>query len=100
MAKLIELDVKEQAASHSQDQCSVQENQPGLANVCVVEEHETSSDNTGGQAVSGLPHDQVGDGDGQGTEKRWQGSKGQVRHLVCDIRVANVLEVEVSIVSN
>lgn len=66
----------------------------------IVEEDETGSNNAGRQAVSRFPHDHVGDGDGQGTEERWQGSEGQVWHLVRNVGIANVLKVKVPIVSN
>lgn len=66
----------------------------------VVEEDEAGSDYAGWQAVSRFPHDQVGDRDGQSTEERWQGSEGQVWHLVRDVGIANVLEVEVPIVTD
>lgn len=72
MAELVELDVEKQAASHGQHQCSIQENQPSLTDVGVVEENKASSDNTGRQTVSRFPHDQVSDGHGQGAEERWQ----------------------------
>lgn len=76
MAELVELDVEKQAASHGQHQCSIQKNQPSLTDVGVVKEDKASGDNTRRQTVARFPHDQVGDGDSQGAEKRWQGPEG------------------------
>lgn len=100
VSELVPLDVEEQTASHGEDEGSIQENETGLANVGIVKEDETGGKNTGGETVSGLPHDEVGNGNGQSTEDGGQSSEGHVRDLVGNVGVANVLEVEVTIVAD
>lgn len=70
MAALVELDVEQQATSHSENQGGIQKNQAGLSNVCVVEENETGSNESSRDAVARFPHNQVCNGNSQGTENR------------------------------
>ena len=66
----------------------------------VVEEQETSGGHTGGQRVSRLPHDQKDGRDGEGAHCSGHGAVRDVRDLVGDVRVANVLEQERAIVTD
>lgn len=66
----------------------------------VVEENQTSRDNTGRDAVAGLPHDHVSDGDGEGAKKSGHRPEGYIGDLVRDVRVANVIEVEVAVITD
>lgn len=98
--QLVKFDVEEETARHGENQGGVQKNQAGLADVGVVKEDEASGHDTGGKAVARLPHDQVRYGHGQGTQNSGHRAERDVGNLVRDIRVANVLEVEVAIVAD
>jgi hypothetical protein len=100
VAQLVELDVAQEAASHGENKRGIQQDQASLANVRIVQENQSSGDDAGGQAVARLPHDEVGDGHGAGTKDRRKGSVRDVGNLVRNVGIANVLEVEVAIVSN
>ena len=100
MSKLVPLDVEEKTAGHGKDESSIQEDKSGLSNVGIVEEQKAGGKNTGGEAVTRLPHDKVCNGDGQGTEGSGQSSESHVRDLVRNVGVANVIEVEVAIVTD
>lgn len=100
MTELVEADVTPDRESHEQDESGIEEDESGLANVGVVEEDETGSQNTGGQRVARLPHDHEDDRDGQGAHRGRHCAVCHVGHLVCDVRVANVLEQELAIVTD
>jgi hypothetical protein len=100
MSKLVPLDVEEKTAGHGKDEGRIQEDKSGLSNVGIVEEQETGGKDTGGEAVTRLPHDEVCNGDGQGTEGSGQSSESHVRDLVRNVGVSNVIEVEVAIVTD
>jgi hypothetical protein len=68
--------------------------------VGVVEEQKTSGEDTSGKTVARLPHDEVGNSDGQGAEGSGQSSESHVGDLVRNVGVANVIEVEVAIVAD
>ena len=65
MTKLVELNVGEQRARHSKDQCCVKENQTSLSNVSIVEKDESGSNDASWQGVARLPHDVEDNWDGQ-----------------------------------
>lgn len=100
MSLLVELDVEEQTARHSQDEGGVEKNEPGLTNVGIVEENQASRHNTSREAIAGLPHYQVGDGYRQGAQNGGHSTEGDIGNLVRNVGVADVLEVEVAIVAN
>lgn len=98
--QLVELDIAEQAARHSKDQGGIEENQASLANVSVVKEDKTGGNQTSWKAITRLPHDQIDNRDGEGTENGGKRAKGDIRDLVADVGIANVLEVEVAIIAD
>lgn len=100
VSKLVELDVEQQTASHGKNQSRIEKNESGLANVGVVKQNQASSNDTSWQTVARLPHDQVGDRHGQGAENGGHSSKSDIGDLVGDVGIANVLEVEVTVISN
>lgn len=66
----------------------------------IVKQHKASCNNASGQAVTRLPHDHIDDGDGEGAQKSWHRSEGDIWDLIRDVGVADVLEVEVAIISD
>jgi hypothetical protein len=100
VSKLIPLDVEEKTAGHGKNQSSIQEDKSGLANVGVIEKDKTSGKDTSREAVARLPHDEVRNSDSQSTESSGQSSEGHVGDLVRNVGVANIVEVEVTIVTD
>lgn len=100
VSELVPLDVKEKTAGHGKNQSSIQEDKSGLADVGVIEEDKTSGKDTSREAVARLPHDEVRNSDSQSTESSGQSSEGHVGNLVRNVGVANVIEVEVAIVTD
>lgn len=100
VALLVKLDVAQQAAGHGEDESGIEEDEAGLADVGVVEKDENGGDEAGGDTVARLPHDEVGDGDGQGTEDGGESTEGDVGDLVVNVGVANVFKLEVAVVAN
>lgn len=100
MAELVEADVAEHRKSHEEDQRGVEQDQSGLANVCIVEQDEPGSQNTGRQGVAGLPHDHKNGRYGQGAHGGRHCAVCNVGHLVGDVAVANVFKQKVAIVSH
>lgn len=100
MAKLVEANVGEHGKGHEEDQGRIEEDQASLADVGVIEEHETGCSNAGWQRVSRLPHDHEDGRDGKSTHGRGHGAVCDVRDLVRDVRVTNVFEEEAAIVSD
>lgn len=96
--QLVEADVAEQRAGHGEDERGVQQDQPRLADVRVVQQDEARGQDARGEAVAALPHDQVRHRHGQGPEDGRHGAEGHIRDLVRDVRVADVVEVEVAVV--
>lgn len=66
----------------------------------IVEEDKTRGNNAGGQAVARLPHNHIRNRYGQGAENGWEGPESHVGYLVRNVRITNVLEVEVPVVTN
>lgn len=100
MPQLVEFDVGEQAAGHGKDQCGIEEDEAGLADMRIVEKDQASGNDTSRQTVSRLPHNQVCDRHGQGAEDGRERSECDIGDLVGNVRVANVVEVEVAIITN
>ena len=100
MAKLVEADVAPDGEGHEENEGGIEEDESGLANVGVVEEHKTGSQNTGRQRVARLPHDHEDGRDGQGPHRGGHCAVCNVGDLVCDVRVANVLKQELAIVAD
>ena len=65
----------------------------------IVEEEETSSSDASRERVARFPHDQEDSWDCKRTEGCWHRPISDIRHLVGDIIVANVLEEEIAIIS-
>lgn len=100
MTKLVEANVSEHRECHEEDQGCIEKDQAGLANMGVVKEHEPGCCHAGRQRISRLPHDQEDGRDGEGAHSSGHGTVGDVRDLVCDVRVADVLEQEAAIVAD
>jgi hypothetical protein len=100
VTELVEADVTPDRESHEQDERGVEENESGLANVGIVEEDEAGSQDTGRQRVARLPHDHEDNRDGQGAHRGRHCAVCNVGHLVCNVRVADVLKQEVAIVTD
>jgi hypothetical protein len=100
VTELVEADVTPDRESHEQDERGIEEDESGLANVGIVEEDETGGQDTGRQRVARLPHDHEDDRDGQGAHRGRHCAVCNVGHLVCDVRVANVLKQEIAIVAD
>jgi hypothetical protein len=100
VSEFVPLDVKEKTAGHGKNQSSIQKDKSGLANVGVIEKDKASGKDTSWKAVARLPHDEVRNSDSQSTESSGQSSEGHVRDLVRNVGVANVIEVEVTIVTD
>jgi len=100
VSQLVEFDVGKQTASHGENEGRVEEDQTSLPNVGIVEENQASGHNTSRKAVSRLPHDHVYDRDGQGAEDGGERAECDIGDLVRDVRVADIVEVEVSIIAH
>jgi hypothetical protein len=68
--------------------------------VGVVEKHETGSGNASWQRIARLPHDEKNDRDGERAQRRGHGAVCDIWDLVGNVRIANVLEEKVALVSN
>jgi hypothetical protein len=68
--------------------------------VGVVKENQASGENAGRETIARLPHDEVNNRNGQSTENRGQRPEGDIWNLVGDVRIADVLEMEVTVISN
>lgn len=100
VTQLVKFNVKEQAASHCQYKGSIQKDQPGLANVSVVKENQSGSNDASRDTIPRLPHDKIGNRHSQGAQNGGKSSECNIRDLVVNVRIANVFEVEVAIVAN
>ena len=100
VAQFVELDITQETACHGEDQGGVEKNQACLTNVSVVKEHQAGRDNARWNTIGGFPHDQEDDGYSQSTQQSGQGAESNVGDMVCDVRVTNILEVEVAIISD
>lgn len=100
VSQLIEPDIAEQATRHREDERRIQQNQPRLSNMRVIKQHQPSRDDAGGEGVSRFPHDVEDNRDGEGAEQGRHGAEGDVGDFVGNVRVPDVLEVEVSIVAH
>lgn len=100
MSELVESNVAENAQCHEQYERRVEEDEARLADVSVVEEHQGSGDEGRGETVAGFPHDQVDDGNGEGSHQSGHRSVGDVGDVVVNIGIADVLKEEASIISH
>jgi hypothetical protein len=100
MAKLVELDVEEQTACHGQDQGGIKKNQSRLTNVGVIEQNQPGGNYASRNAIARFPHDEVRYRYSQGAQNGGESSESHVGHLVIDVGIANVIEVEVAIVAD
>lgn len=65
-----------------------------------TEQNQSRGNQTRGEAIPAFPHGQKHYRNGEGTHECRHSSKGHVWDLVIDIRVANVVKLEVAIISN
>lgn len=100
MPLLVESDIAENATRHEEDEGRIQENQSSLSNVRIVEENQSGGQYTCREGVPRFPHDQIHHDDGQRTEERRQRPESQIGDVILDIGFANIVEEEVSIVSD
>jgi hypothetical protein len=68
--------------------------------VGVVEQQEASCCYASGQRVARFPHDEENGRDCESAQRRWHCAVRDIGDLVGDVRIANVLEQEVSFVAN
>lgn len=67
--------------------------------MCVIEENESGSNNAGWKRVARLPHNVENGRNGESPNQGWHGSEGNVWDVVVDVRVTDVLKMEMSIVA-
>ena len=100
MPQLVETNVCQDSQRHEKDKSRIEQNQASLTDMCVVEEKKTGGRDASWKRVSGFPHDQEHSWDGKGAHAGGHGSVRNIGDAVGDVGVANVLEQEVSFVSN
>lgn len=100
MSQLVEPNVGQDGESHEEDKRGIEEDQTSLANVCVVQEHQTSSSDAGWQGVTRLPHDHEDNWNCKSAESSGHGTVCDIGNFIGDVRVANVLEQEVALVTD
>lgn len=99
MSLLVEAHVAQHRGCHEENKGCVEQNEPGLADVRVVEQDQTGGENTSRKRVARLPHNQEDSRNSERPKQRRECSVGNVGDIVGDIGVANVLKLEVAIVS-
>lgn len=97
---LVEADVAEHRERHEEDERGIEEDQASLTNVGVIEEHEAGCGDAGRERVARLPHDQEDDWDGEGTKRGGHSTVCDIWDLVGNVRIADVLEEKLALVSN
>jgi hypothetical protein len=100
VSQLIEPDIAEQTTRHRKDERRIQKNQSRLSNMRVIKQHQASGNNARRQGVSRFPHDIKHDRNSESAEQGRHGAESDVGDFVGDIRVPDVLEVEVSIITH
>lgn len=65
-----------------------------------TKQNQSRGNQTRGKAIPTLPHGQEYHRNSEGTHERRHSSEGYIRDLVIDVRVANVVKLEVAIISN
>jgi hypothetical protein len=100
VSKLVETDIAQYGQRHEEDEGGIQQHESGLSNVCVVEKNETGSQDTSRQRIARFPHDHKDNRDSKSTHSCGHGTVRHVRHLVGDVRVANVLKQKLALVTN
>lgn len=66
----------------------------------IVEEHEHRSTDRGRKTVTTLPHDQEDHWDSHGPLERRNRAEGDIGNVIVDIRVPNVLKLEMPVISH
>lgn len=66
----------------------------------VIEQNQACGDNGSWKRITRLPHDQEHSRDGEGTEKCGEGTEGNVWYFVGNVGVADIVKVEMPIVSD
>lgn len=100
MTQLVEANVGEDRERHEEDERCVEQNQPSLSNVSVVEEHQAGCEDASWKRVSTLPHNPEDSADCECSLQCRKRAVSHIGHLVGDVAVANVLEQELSLVSH
>lgn len=100
VTQLVESDVAPHGQSHEEDKRGVEQDQSGLANVCIVEKNKSCCENAGREGVTRLPHDAEGCCNSESAHHGGHGAVCHVWHPVCDVRVSNVVKQELAIVSD
>ena len=100
MAQLIETNVAEDTQGHGEHQGGIHEDQSIFGNMGVVKQNQSGRQHTGRQRITRLPHDLEHHGHRESTESGGHGTESNIRDLVLNVRIANVLEQEVAIVSD
>jgi hypothetical protein len=68
--------------------------------VGIIEEDKTSGEDASGKTVARFPHDKICDRDSQSTKSSGESSVRDIGNFIRNVGVADVLEVEVTIVAN
>lgn len=100
MATLVELDVEQQAAGHGENEGCIKEDQASLSNVRIVQQDQGRGDYAGRHTVARLPHNEICNRDGQGSQNSRKRTERDVGNLVGNVRVADVFEVEMAVVAH
>lgn len=118
MAELVEADIAEERAGHGKDEGRIEEDETSLADVGVVyplvsnclqappsdgqhtKQNQSGGNQARGKTVPAFPHSQEHHRNRERAHKCRHSSEGYVGHLVVDIRVANVVELEVAIIAH
>ena len=100
MSQLVEANVCENRESHEEDKRRIKQNQACLANVGVIEKHKTGSGDAGGQGVSGLPHNEEDNRNGKRAKGGGHSTVCDIRNVVGDVGIADVLEEELALVTD
>lgn len=99
MTKLVESNVAQHGECHEEDEGSIEQDESGLSNVCIIEKDKTSSQYAGRERVAGFPHDPVDGRDGQRAHCSGHCAVRDIWHLVGNVGVANVFKEKVSIIA-
>ena len=100
MTQLVETNVAEDTQGHGEHQGGIHEDQTVFGNMGVVKQNQSGRQHTGRQRITRLPHNLEHHGHRESTERGGHGTQGNIRDLVLNVRITNVLEQEVTIVSD
>lgn len=66
----------------------------------IVKQDQSGGQYTGWERVSGFPHDQKYNRDGESTQGRRPGAESNVGNIVIDVRIPDVVKLELAIITN